>query len=107
MSFTALEVVDVEEQDPEARRAPERERQAVGKVLPEEGTVGQARQLVVKGSTTELSRTDREFSRSVSDPTLDLAERSPELLAEEVHPGRDGADDISVGTDERTSPEVE
>src|SRR5450756_2303711 len=102
-----LEVVDIEEQDREAGLPPVRELHAVGQVLPEEGAVGQAGQLVVERSAAELPRRNRELGRSVGDPALDLAEGSFELLAEEVHAGRDGIDDIPVGTDQGAGVEPE
>ena len=103
----SLEVVDIEEQDREAGLPPVHGRQTVSQVLPEEGAVGQAGQLVVKRSTAELLRGDGELGRSVGDPTLDLAEGRFELLAEEVHAGRDGIDDVPVGTDPGAGLELE
>jgi hypothetical protein len=94
-----LEVVEIEEQDREAGRAPVREVQAVGQAVPEDGAVWQAGQLVVERSAAEFPRGDSELGRSVSDPTLDLAERRFELLAEEVHAGRDSIDDVAGRTD--------
>src|SRR5665811_278340 len=102
-----LEVVDIEEQDREAGLPPVRELHAVGQVLPEEGAVGQAGQLVVERSAAELPRCDRELGRSVSDPPLDLAEGSFEFLAEEVHAGCDGINDVPVRTDQGAGLEPE
>src|SRR5665213_796785 len=89
-----LEVVEIEEQDRESGLAPVCKAQAVGQTVPEEGAVRQAGQLVVERSVAKFCRGDGELGRSVSDPALDLAERRFELLAEEVHAGRGGIDDV-------------
>jgi hypothetical protein len=102
-----LEVVDIEEQDRETGLPPARDLHSVRQVLPEESPVGQAGQIVMQGSTAQLTRRDREFGGPVSDPTLDLPERSLEFLAEEVDASCDGIDDVPVGTHQRASLELE
>src|SRR3990172_1582322 len=61
----------------------------------------------MKRSTGEILRCDRQLGRSVGDSALDLAERSAEFLAQEVHPGRDGIDDVPIGSDRGAGVEVE
>jgi hypothetical protein len=102
-----LEVIEIEEQDREAGLSPADELHAVSQVLPEQGAVRQSGQIVVKRSMAELLRGDRELCGAVSHPTLDLAEGSVELLAQEVHAGRHRIDDIAVGTERRAGLEMQ